>query len=63
MEQIHTFIGQVSSGQAAEARETLNDLISSRALEALSIKKQEMASTVFGGKPVEEPKEETTETE
>ena len=63
MEQIRSFISQVSTGQAAEAKQTLNDMISSRALEALQVKKQEMASTVFGGKEEqqEEPAAEQTE--
>lgn len=53
MEQIRSFISQVSTGQAAEAKETLNDMISNRALEALQAKKQEMASVVFNGKQEE----------
>lgn len=59
MEQIRSFISQVSTGQAAEAKETLNDMISNRALEALQAKKQEMASVVFNGKQEElEPEAE-----
>lgn len=57
MEQIRSFISQVSTGQAAEAKQTLNDMISSRALDALQAKKQEMASNVFNGQ--QESQEET----
>lgn len=55
-----TFIDQLAAGQAAEAKETLTDLLSARAFEALDARKQEMASTLFGGQPQEEPQEEQT---
>lgn len=60
MEQIRSFISQVSTGQAAEAKQSLTDMISSRALEALQAKKQEMAAAVFSDKK-EEPAAEQTE--
>jgi hypothetical protein len=47
----------VSTGQAAEAQDTLNNLISAKAMEALANKKQEMASDVFNGKETESTEE------
>ena len=44
-----TFIGKVASGEAAEAKDTLSDLLSNRAFEALDAKKQEIARTIYGG--------------
>ena len=61
MESIQNFIQQVSTGHTAEARETLNDLLSSRAFEALNARKQELASNIFNGK--EDSSTETTEGE
>jgi hypothetical protein len=59
------FIDLVGAGQSAEARDALEELLSSSAFEKLEAKKQEMASTIFTGKE-EEPAEEqnvNTETE
>lgn len=42
------FIKQLAAGQSAEAKETLNNLISTVAFEALEIKKQEIAKGLFG---------------
>ncbi len=58
------FIDLVGAGQSAEARDALEELLSSSAFEKLEAKKQEMAATIFTGK--EEPAEEqnvNTETE
>lgn len=44
-----TFIGKVASGEAAEAKDILSDLLSNRAFEALDMKKQEIARTIYGG--------------
>lgn len=41
------FINQVASGDSAAAKETINDLISKAAFEALDLKKKEIAGTVF----------------
>jgi len=59
MEQIKNFIDLVAQGQNVEAKSKLEDLISSRAFEALDSKKQELASSLFGGVP--ENVEETEE--
>ena len=48
-----TFIGKVASGEAAEAKDILSDLLSNRAFEALDMKKQEIARTIYGGEEVE----------
>jgi hypothetical protein len=44
-----TFINQLASGQAADAKETLADLLSARAFEALDARKQEISTALFGG--------------
>ena len=41
------FIQQVASGEALQSKETLNDILSARAFEALDIKKQEIAQTLY----------------
>jgi len=42
-----TFINQLASGQAADAKETLADLLSARAFEALDARKQELANAAI----------------
>ncbi len=54
------FIDQVISGQNAEAQETLNDVLSNLAFDAIEQRKKDIASTLFGG--VEVNSEEQTET-
>ena len=44
-----TFINQLASGQASDAKETLADLLSARAFEALDARKQELANALFNG--------------
>jgi len=44
-----TFIDQLVSGQSSEAKETLSDLLSARAFEALDARKQDLGATLFGG--------------
>lgn len=53
-----TFIDQLAAGQAADAKETLSNLLSARAFEALDTRKQELASTLFGGQK-EQQQDET----
>ena len=57
-----TFIQQVAAGDAAVAKETLNDLLSSRAFEALDAKKVEIAKAIYGGQEEETVEAETEET-
>lgn len=47
MEEIRNFIDMVAQGNNVEAKSTLEDLISSRAFDALEAKKREMSSTLF----------------
>lgn len=42
------FIQSLAQGNALEAKETLNDLLSSRAFEALDAKKIEIAHSLYG---------------
>ena len=44
-----TFIDQLAAGQSSEAKETLADLLSARAFEALENRKVEIAKSAFGG--------------
>ena len=58
------FIEQLAAGQASDAKETLSNLLSARAFEALDTRKQELASTLFGGQvAATQEQEEQTETE
>ena len=41
------FIQSVASGNALEAKDILNDILSSRAFEALDAKKQEIAKSLY----------------
>ncbi len=43
------FINQVATGDALGAKELLNDLLSSRAFEALDTKKIELAQSLYNG--------------
>ena len=55
------FINQIATGDAVGAKETMSDMLSAKAFEALDARKQELASTLFGGIQVEEEVEELTE--
>ena len=44
------FIDQLSAGNASEAKETLNNLLSARAFESWDAKKIELAKSMFIGK-------------
>ena len=52
-----TFIEQLAAGQAADAKETLSNLLSARAFEALDARKQELGATLFGNQVEEEVEE------
>lgn len=58
---IKTFIDNVASGQANDAKENLTDMLSSRAFEALGERKTQMASTLFSDKQDEQPAEASEE--
>ena len=57
------FIDQLSAGNASEAKDTLNNLLSARAFESLDAKKIELARNIFNGSQVEESQEEEEEVE
>ena len=56
------FLQSVASGNAVEAKELLNDLLSSRAFEALDAKKVELAQSLFASEQSVEV-QDTEETE
>jgi hypothetical protein len=56
---VQDFINSVATGNAAEAKDTLNDLLSARAFEALETKKVEIAQTLFGGNQEQESEDNT----
>ena len=62
---IQTFINQAMNGEAAAAKDTLNDLLSARAFEALDARKQQIAQTLYSdaqeATETEERETETTE--
>lgn len=61
---VSNFINSVASGNAIEAKESLNDLLSARAFEALDAKKTELAQSLFTDKEeVENTEESETEVE
>jgi hypothetical protein len=55
------FINQIVTGDAVGAKETMSDMLSAKAFEALDARKQELASTLFGGIQVEEEVEDLDE--
>jgi hypothetical protein len=57
------FIDQLSAGNASEAKETLNNLLSARAFESLDAKKVELARNIFNGSQAEEEEVELTQEE
>jgi hypothetical protein len=60
---IQNFITQAMNGEAAAAKDTLNDLLSARAFEALDARKQQIAQTLYAdGQETEQEQEEETET-
>jgi hypothetical protein len=61
MSQTRQFIDQLATGESSAAKETLENMISVRAFEALDSYKKEMASSIFGG--VKEAKEVEKEDE
>lgn len=63
MENVRNFIDQVAQGDNIAARETLDNLLSARAFEALETKKQEIGSTLFNGVAVEKEQPEVQDAE
>ena len=63
MSDIQTFIDQLHSGDNANAKETINALLSAKAMEALETKKQEIAMTMYNGVDISQIEEPTTQSE
>lgn len=60
--QTSEFIDQLAAGNVSSAKDMLNDLLSSRAFEALETRKVQLAQNIFnGGQSEETPEEATTE--
>lgn len=59
---ISQFIDNVVAGNAAAAKENLNDILSARAFEAIDGQKKELAKSLFGGNS-EESESEVQNTE
>lgn len=53
------FIDLVAAGEASEAKDALNNLLSAKAFEALDVRKAELAQTIFNGVTEEQPEVET----
>ena len=63
MENINNFINSIAAGDNVTAKEELEELLSSKAFDALQYRKQEIASTLFGGEQEEEHSNEEIESE
>ena len=57
MENINNFINSIAAGDNVTAKEELEELLSSKAFDALQGRKQEIASTLFGGEQEEDEEE------
>ena len=60
---VSKFIDSVASGNASEAKDVLNDLLSARAFESLDAKKIEIAQSLFGGEVETQDTEESVTSE
>jgi hypothetical protein len=52
------FIDQIATGDAVGAKNTMSDMLSAKAFEALDTRKQELAASLFGGSPQEVQEEQ-----
>lgn len=59
MENIKNFINSIAAGDNVTAKEELEEVLSSKAFDVLEHRKQEIASTLFGGQQEEESEENT----
>ena len=57
------FIDQLAAGEAAQAKETLTDILSAKAFEALENRKIEIAKSTFGGIEQEQEDEDQVNVE
>ena len=58
---IQDIINNIAAGDNVAAKESIEDVLSAKSFDALQSRKQEIASTLFGGQ--EQESEETTEDE
>jgi hypothetical protein len=61
--EISKFIQSAVAGDALQAKETLNDILSSRAFESIDGRKKELSQTLFGGEPKEVEVQDTADSE
>jgi hypothetical protein len=57
------FIDQLAAGEAAQAKETLTDILSAKAFEALENRKIDIAKSAFGGIEQEQEDEDQVNVE
>lgn len=58
---INDIINNIAAGDSVAAKESIENVLSAKAFDALQGRKQEIASTLFGGQEAEENTEEVTE--
>ena len=59
--EIKDVINNIAAGDSAAAKESIENVLSAKAFDALQGRKQEIASTLFGGK--DQSDEETSDSE
>ena len=52
------FVDQIATGDALGAKNSMADMLSAKAFEALDARKQELGATLFGGQKQEESQSE-----
>lgn len=57
------FINQIATGDAIGAKNSMSDMLSAKAFEALDARKQELAASLFGGSSQEVQEEEVEQVE
>jgi len=60
---IQDIINNIAAGDNVAAKESIEDVLSAKTFDALQSRKQEIASTLFGGQEQEQEAEETTDNE
>ena len=60
---IQDIINNIAAGDNVAAKESIEDALSAKTFDALQGRKQEIASTLFGGQEQEQEAEETTDNE
>ena len=60
---IQDIINNIAAGDNVAAKESIEDALSAKTFDALQGRKQEIASTLFGGQEQEQEAEEVTDNE